>query len=86
MTDVWIGEGTDGTCAGKPIRGAMRPFSEDLIAGCQRWSVLATESESEAGTIQYNTACIMFAVSSIEAKVNECISISAEIEDASISV
>ena len=55
------------------------------MAGCQRWSALARESEIGAEIIQYNTACVLFAVSSIEARVNEWISICAEIEDADIS-
>lgn len=86
MTDVWIGEGTDGTCAGKPVKGAMRPFSQDLIAGCEKWANLASASSEPGETIQYNTSCVLFAVSTIEAKVNEWISIASVIPDAEIPV
>lgn len=36
--------------------------------------------------MEYNTACVLFGVSSIEACINEWVSIAAEIEDADISI
>lgn len=54
----------------------MHPFSEDLTKGCQFFAQLA-QTSTQAEEIRYaNTACIFIAVSAIEAKVNEWISIS----------
>lgn len=81
-----ISEGTGGTCGGAQIRGAMHPFSHDLIQGCERFSKLAKESADAVDVRLYNTACLMFAVSAIDAKVNEWIAIEVAVEDAQIPV
>ncbi len=64
------------TCAGKPISAAMYRFSTDFVQGCKYLSgkVQAARNDDEVRTL--NTACIFFAISAIEAKVNEWISIS----------
>jgi hypothetical protein len=62
----------------------MRPFSIDLIAGCERWAKLASASHDASETMHYNTSSVLFAMSTIEAKVNEWISIASEIPDAEI--
>ena len=79
MTQVWIGEGTGGTCAGAPIKAAMHTYSDDLIKGCQKFSDMALKSTDINDIRLYNSSCIFFAVSSIEAKLNEWISLSKEI-------
>jgi hypothetical protein len=65
----------DGTCAGKPISAAMHMFSSDLIRGCQDFAEKARNADTDEEARVYNTACIFFATSTIEAKINEWISI-----------
>lgn len=77
-------EGTDRTCAGAPIRGATHLFSDDLIKGCEKFAASAKGAEDINSVRLFNTSCILFAVGAIEAKMNEWISLSAEIEDAKI--
>ena len=59
------------TCAGKPIRAAMQMFSRDLIYGCKEFAKKAENTDSDKKIRVYNTACILFAISSIEAQLNE---------------
>lgn len=66
---------SESTCAGKPIRAAMHMFSADLISGCRMFAEMATKAKSVNEVRYYNTACIFFANSSIEAKINEWVSI-----------
>jgi len=65
----------ESTCAGKKIRASMQMFSHDLLDGCIMFAELAKKAQSENKIRCYNTACIFFATSSIEAKINEWISI-----------
>ncbi|WP_143002251.1 hypothetical protein [Nitrosomonas sp. Nm132] len=59
---------------------AMFPFSTDLIAGCKRFALLA-QSAKEPGDMRcWNSACVMFAASAIESRVNEWIALAREIE------
>jgi hypothetical protein len=81
MTQVWIGEGTSGTCAGAPIKSSMHPYSDDLFKGCKKFSELAVSASSADEVRLYNSSCIFFSVSCIEARVNEWISIANEIEE-----
>ncbi|MDX8387811.1 MAG: hypothetical protein R8M46_04660 [Ghiorsea sp.] len=76
MTQVWIGKGVGGTCAGATITGAMHTYSDDLVKGCQKFSVMALEARELDEIRLYNSSCIFFATSSIEAKLNEWISLS----------
>jgi hypothetical protein len=66
---------SEATCAGKPIRAAMHRFSEDLIRGCTEFAEKARNAETNEDARCYNTACIFFAVSTIEAQLNEWISV-----------
>lgn len=63
------------TCAGEPIRAAMHMFSADLIRGCNDFAQKARNTNTDEEVRFYNTACLFFAASTIEAKVNEWISI-----------
>jgi hypothetical protein len=63
------------TCAGKPISAAMHMFSSDLIRGCQDFAEKACNADTDEEARVYNTACLFFATSTIEAKINEWISI-----------
>lgn len=62
-------------CAGREIKKAMKMVSKDLIEGCKKFSILANESASKKDIKIFNISCIMFAVSAVEAKLNESISI-----------
>ncbi len=68
-------KGSDATCAGKPIRAAMHMFSSDLIRGCKEFAEKARNAKIHENVRVYNAACIFFATSTIESKVNEWISI-----------
>jgi hypothetical protein len=63
------------TCAGMPISAAMHMFSSDLIRGCQDFAEKARNADTDEKARIYNTACLFFATSMIEAKLNEWISI-----------
>lgn len=63
------------TCAGLPISAAMHMFSDDFLRGCNDFAKKAKRARRYADVRTYNTACIIFAVSAIEAKVNEWVSI-----------
>jgi len=65
----------ESSCAGKPIKAVMEMFSADLIGGCRMFANLAKETKSVNEVIHFNTACIFFATSSIEAKINEWVSL-----------
>lgn len=83
----WIGEGGEnGTCAGSTIKMAMHQYSDDLYNGCQHFSHLAELFDNEFDIRMANTSCILFGVSAIEAKLNEWISISAELSKTNLSV
>lgn len=69
------------TCAGKPIAGAMYPFSGDLMYGSERFAGMAEKATEGIDVRSLNAASITFGVSAIDAKVNEWIAISREIED-----
>lgn len=63
------------SCAGKPIKASMEVFSADLIMGCRKFAILANEARGVNQSQHFNTACIFFAISSIEAEINELISL-----------
>ncbi len=63
------------TCAGKPISTVMHIFSSDFIRGCSWFADKIKTAEYDDEVRSLNTACIFFATSAIEAKVNEQISI-----------
>jgi len=65
----------ESSCAGKPIKAVMDMFSADLINGCRMFANMAKETKSVNEVKHYNTACIFFATNSIEAKINEGVSI-----------
>jgi len=62
-------------CAGKPIKAAMHIFSSDLMRSCQDFAEKARNAHTDKEVRAYNTACVFFATSTIEAKINEWISI-----------
>ena len=64
------------TCAGKPIKAAVNTYSSYLISGYNLYAEMASKSKTNDETLIHNSACILFATSSIEAKLNELISIS----------
>ena len=66
---------SESTCVGKPIRAAMYMFSADLISGCKMFAEMAKKAKAVNKVRYNNTACIFFATSSIEAKINEWVSI-----------
>lgn len=65
----------DATCAGKSISTAMHMFSSDLIRGCRDFAEKGRNADTNEEARVYNTACLFFATSTIEAKINEWISI-----------
>lgn len=68
----WIAEGgEDGTCAGSRITKSMHFYSQDLYTGCDHFSKLAKSFDSEGDIRMANSAALFFAVSAIEAKLNE---------------
>jgi len=67
--------GSESTGNRKHIRAAMETFSIDLISGCRMFADLSKKAKSINEIKYFNTACILFATSSIEAKINECVSI-----------
>ena len=72
----------ENSCAGLPIKAAMSPLSADLITGCERFATLIDVQNCAVSTVHLNIACVMFAVGSTEARVNEWISISRECDGA----
>jgi len=58
-----------------PIKAAMFPFSTDFISGCKIFSELAKSSTDEQEIRIFNTSCIINAVSFLEAKLNEQVSV-----------
>ena len=80
MVEVWIGEGSSGTCAGAQVLGSTHMFSRELMEGCRYFAAKA-KSSNDCGEILYtNTACILFSTSVLEAQINEWISISSQIK------
>ncbi len=68
----WIFEGgEDGTCAGSRITKSMHLYSQDLYTGCEHFSKQAKSLSSEADIRMANSAVLFFAVSAIEARLNE---------------
>jgi hypothetical protein len=65
----------DANCAEKSIIAAMHMFSSDLIRGCRDFAEKAHNAGTDEEARVYNTACLFFATSTIEAKINEWISI-----------
>ncbi len=63
------------TCAGMPISAVMHMFSSDLIRGCQDFAEKVRNADTDEEARIYNTACLFFATGTIEAKINEWISI-----------
>ena len=65
----------ENTCAGKPIKAAMSPFSGDFLHGCKRFYELASSSENEQDIRIFNSSSIINAACFLEARINEEISI-----------
>jgi hypothetical protein len=64
-----------GPLTGESMPEAMHILSSDLFQGCGYFAKRAKESESLYETIVNNTACVLFAMSAMEAKTNEWASI-----------
>lgn len=62
---------SDATCAGKPIRAAMYPFSVDFLAGCEKFLELAGGSNNPQEIRVFNSSCVVNAACFLEAKINE---------------
>jgi len=58
---------------GKSEGKTMYLFSDDLFWGCLFFSHIAKESKNQFEIIAYNTSCVLYAGSFIEAKINELI-------------
>jgi hypothetical protein len=65
----------ENTCAGRTIKAAMHRFSSDFLLGCEKFSVLAENSEDLNELRIFNTSSIINAVSFLEARINEEISL-----------
>ncbi|MGY0314380.1 hypothetical protein ACV4QK_21140 (plasmid) [Alteromonas macleodii] len=63
------------TCAGKPIKAAMRRFSADFLHGCKKFADLARSSTDEQDIRIFNSSSIINTACFLEAKINEEISI-----------
>lgn len=63
------------TCAGRPIRAAMYPFSAAFLAGCRKFAELAQETDDGQEVMIYSTSCIVNAACFLEAKLNENVAI-----------
>lgn len=72
---------SDATCAGKEITGAMHTYSFDLLRSCGYFAKLVQNTKDPEEIRFLNSACVFSAASTIEAKVNEWISICAIISD-----
>ncbi|WP_322406324.1 hypothetical protein U0358_11185 [Idiomarina sp. PL1-037] len=70
-----VDDSSEDTCAGRPIRAAMHPFSVEFLAGCRKFSDLAEETEDGQEVMIYTTSCIVNAVCFMEAKLNEEVAI-----------
>jgi len=70
-----VDDSSEDTCAGRPIRAAMHPFSVEFLAGCRKFSDLAEETEDRQEVMIYTTSCIVNAVCFMEAKLNEEVAI-----------
>ena len=68
------GESDDATCGGKEIAAVMHPYSRDLVQGCSHYAEMAKSAKFPQETLMHNTACVLFGASSIEAKLNERVS------------
>ncbi len=66
---------SEDTCAGRPIRAAMHPFSTEFIAGCRKFSELAQETDDAQEVMIYSASCIVNASCFLEAKLNEEVAI-----------
>ncbi len=63
------------TCAGLPIAAAMHPFSVDFLAGCKKFSELASTTEDTQEVLIFSASCIVNAACYLEAKLNEEVAI-----------
>ena len=63
------------TCAGRPIRAALHPFSIEFLAGCRKFSTLAQETDDIQEVRIYSASCIVNAACFLEAKLNEEVAI-----------
>lgn len=68
-------ESSEGTCAGRPIRAALHPFSVEFLAGCRKFSELAQETDNGQEILIFGTSCIVNAACFLEAKLNEEVAI-----------
>lgn len=70
-----VDDSCEDTCAGRPIRAAMHPFSIEFLAGCRKFSDLAEETGDGQEVMIYATSCIVNAACFLEAKLNEEVAI-----------
>lgn len=70
-----VDDSCEDTCAGRPIRAAMHPFSVEFLAGCRKFSDLAEEADDRQEVMIYATSCIVNAACFLEAKLNEEVAI-----------
>lgn len=70
-----VDDSSEDTCAGRPIRAAMHPFSVEFLAGCRKFSDLAEETDDRQEVMSYATSCIVNAACFLEAKLNEEVAI-----------
>lgn len=66
---------SEDTCAGRPIRAAMHPFSIEFLAGCRKFSDLTEKTDDGQEVMIYATSCIVNAACYLEAKLNEEVAI-----------
>lgn len=70
-----IDDSSEDTCAGRPIRAAVHPFSVEFLAGCRKFSDLVEEADDGQEVMIYATSCIVNAACFLEAKLNEDVAI-----------
>ena len=76
----WTYSKTNGnTCEGAEIGASMYDFSSDLFECCKYNAYLAKNAEKDFQVRSANMSCVLFSISSIEAKLNELISMYASI-------
>lgn len=71
----YVDDSSEDTCADRPIRTAMHPFSVEFLAGCRKFSELAQETDDGQEVMIYGTSCIVNAACFLEAKLNEEVTI-----------
>jgi hypothetical protein len=70
-----VDDSSGDTCAGRPIKAAMHPFSVEFLAGCRKFFDLAEETDYRQDVMIYAASCIVNAACFLEAKLNEEVAI-----------